>query len=118
LARRLNAHEVALFEQGAVAADCDADDPSQVAHQSSTPLTGYAIVEITISPDSAAVGRRVDEIAWPADCLVVVVSQDHELVAPRGDTVLRAGAQVTLLAPSTPSETNPQRLPSRSAPRR
>jgi K+/H+ antiporter YhaU regulatory subunit KhtT len=96
------------IEQGAVAADSGADDPSLLAHRSSTPLTGYEIVELTIAPDSAAVGRRVDEIAWPPDCLVVAISQDHEPAAPGGDTVLRAGDRVTLLAPSTPSETDPR----------
>jgi chloride channel protein, CIC family len=96
------------IEQGAVAADFGADDPSLLAHRSSTPLTGYEIVELTIGADSAAVGRRIDEIAWPPNCLVVAVSQDHELVAPGGDTVLRAGQRVTLLAPSAPSETGPR----------
>jgi hypothetical protein len=35
------------IERGALAADFGADDPSQLAHRSSTPLTGYEIVEIT-----------------------------------------------------------------------
>ena len=39
------------IEQGAVAADFGADDPSLAAHRSSTPLTGYQIVEITINAD-------------------------------------------------------------------
>ena len=61
----------------------------------------------TITPDSAAVGRRVDEIAWPPDCLVVAVSDGHELVALGGDTILRAGERVTLLTPRTPFATAP-----------
>ena len=86
------------IEQGAVAADLGADDPSMVAHRSSTPLTGYEILELTIAPESAAVGRRVAEVAWPPNCLVVAVSDGHEPVALGGDTVLHAGERVTLLA--------------------
>jgi CIC family chloride channel protein len=94
------------IEQGAVAADFGADDPSLAAHRSSTPLTGYEIVELTIAPGSAAVGRRVDQVVWPPDCLVVAVSDGSELVAPGGDTVLHAGERVTLLTPRTPAETD------------
>jgi hypothetical protein len=47
------------------------------------------MVEITIGPDSPAVGRRVNEIAWPADCLVVAVTDGHELLALDDDTILR-----------------------------
>jgi CIC family chloride channel protein len=100
------------IEQGAVAADFGADDPSMVAHRSSTPLTGYEILELTIAPDSAAVGRRVDEVAWPPNCLVVAVSEGHEPVALGGDTVLHAGERVTLLAaqhrvPDQPARADP-----------
>jgi chloride channel protein, CIC family len=59
------------IERGALAADFGADDPSLVAHQSSTPLTGYEIVEITVGANSPALGRRVDELSWPPGCLVV-----------------------------------------------
>jgi NhaP-type Na+/H+ and K+/H+ antiporter len=90
------------IEQGAVAADFGADDPSLAAHRSSTPLTGYEIVELTIAPGSAAVGRRVDQVVWPPDCLVVAVSDGSELVAPGGDTVLHAGERVTLLNAQNP----------------
>ena len=41
------------------------DDPSLAAHRSSTPPTGYEIVELTIASGSPAVGRRVAAIAWP-----------------------------------------------------
>jgi CIC family chloride channel protein len=93
------------IEQGAVAADFGADDPSLSAHRSSTPLAGYEIVELTITSGSAAAGRRVEEIAWPADCLVVAASDGHELVALGAQTILRAGERVILLAPTTRSLT-------------
>jgi CIC family chloride channel protein len=87
------------IERGALAADFGANDPSLVAHQSSTPLTGCEIVEITIGPDSPALGRRVDEISWPPGCLVVAVSEDDARVTSGTDTILRDGNRVLLLAP-------------------
>ncbi|MDQ6730945.1 MAG: chloride channel protein, partial [Actinomycetota bacterium] len=89
-----------LFEEGAVVADFGADDPSLAAHRPSTPLTGYEIVELAIAPGSAAVGRRVDEIAWPPGCLVVAITAEREFVPFGGDTVVSAGESVILLAPT------------------
>ena len=88
------------IEEGAVAADFGADDPSLAAHQPSTPLSGYEIVELAIAPGSAAVGRRVDEIAWPPGCLVVAITAEREFVPLGGDTVVSAGESVILLAPT------------------
>jgi CIC family chloride channel protein len=87
------------IERGALAADFGADDPSLVAHQSSTPLTTYEIVEITIGPNSPALGRRVDEISWPPGCLVVAVSERDARMTSDTDTILRDGKRVLLLAP-------------------
>lgn len=69
---------------------------------------GYEIVEFTITSDSAADGRRVDEITSPADALVVAVNGGHEPVALGDDTILSAGERVTLLVPSTSSQTDPR----------
>ena len=88
------------IERGAIAADFGADDPTLAAHRPSTPLTGYEIVELTIGADSAAAGQRVDEIAWPPGCLVVAITEERELVALDGDTVVSAGERVILLVPT------------------
>ncbi len=87
------------IERGAVAADFGTDDPALTAHRSSTPLTGYQITEITINPNSPAIGRRVDEIAWPPGCLVVAVTNQKTGVSSSTDTILRDGTRVILLAP-------------------
>jgi hypothetical protein len=73
LTRTLQSSEQAI-EQGAVAADFGADDPALAAHQSSTSLAGYEIVELAITPGSTAIGRCVDDIAWPPNCHVVAVT--------------------------------------------
>jgi CIC family chloride channel protein len=90
------------IEQGALAADFGADDPSQLAHRSSTPLTGYEIVEITVGANSPALGRRVDEISWPPGCIVVAVAGRDTRVTSSNDTILHDGNRVLLLAPVGP----------------
>ena len=86
-------------EAGAVAADFGADDPEQAAHRSSAPLHGYEIVELSITPGSAAAGRRVSDVAWPDGSIVVAVTDHGELVTPRPDAELRAGERVVVLTP-------------------
>jgi CIC family chloride channel protein len=90
------------IERGALAADLGADDPSLLAHQSSTPLTGYQIVEITVGANSPALGRRVEEITWPPGCLLVAVTEPDAPVTSSNDTTLREGKRVLLLAPVGP----------------
>jgi CIC family chloride channel protein len=90
------------IEHGALAADFGADDPSLAAHQSSTPLTGYEIVEITVGANSPALGRRVDDISWPPGCLVVAVTEPDARATSSTDTILRDGKRIIILAPVRP----------------
>jgi len=87
------------IEQGAVAADFAAQDPDALAHTPSTPLSGYEIVEITITPDSPALGRCAGNIAWPTGSIIVAVSEGHAIVPVHNDTELHAGERIILLAP-------------------
>ncbi len=107
LARTVQSSERSI-EAGAVAADFGADDPSLAAHRSSTPLTGYQIIEITINATSPALGRGVDEICWPPGCLVVSVTNQKAGVSSSTVTILRAGTRVILLAP-VGTEKRPQK---------
>ncbi|HEX3802733.1 MAG TPA: chloride channel protein [Solirubrobacteraceae bacterium] len=88
------------IERGAIAADFGTDDPAQVAHQSSAPLNGYQLIEITVSPTSPAIGRRVAEISWPPGCLVVAIADHGAGVPSSTDTILRQGTRVILLTPA------------------
>ena len=92
----------AEIEHGAVAADFAARDPEALAHTPSTPLSGYEIVEITITPESPALGRPAGNIAWPPGSLIVAISEGHEIVPVRNDTELHAGERIILLAPAAP----------------
>lgn len=70
----------------------------------------------TISPGSPADGRTVEELAdLPVDVWVSFVVRDHQLLTVRGDTTLRAGDDVLVLADDDVRESSP-RSSSRSRP--
>ena len=59
-------------------------------------LDGEAeFVEVEVRASSPAVGRRVDELALPKDCVLVSIARRGHTVIPRGNTVLRSGDVVT-----------------------
>ena len=92
-------------ERGAVAAEFAVRDPEGQVHVPSTPLAGYELVEVTVGPSSPALGRRLDEIAWPAGYVVVAATERREVVPPRGDMELHVGERVVVLVPSDPAAT-------------
>ncbi|HTP20657.1 MAG TPA: chloride channel protein [Solirubrobacteraceae bacterium] len=91
------------IERGALAAEFATDNPETQVHVPTMPLHGYRIVEVTIDPSSPARGRRVDAVELPAGAVLVAVSEDGSLVAPRGEIHLRAGDRMILLT-AAPSE--------------
>jgi NhaP-type Na+/H+ and K+/H+ antiporter len=101
------------IERGAVAADFGADDPEAQAHTPSTPLSGYEIAEIAVGPNSPALGERVGDVSWPAGCVVVAVTADHEIIQLDSDTELTAGERVILLVPA-PTKSAVHRQPTAS----
>ncbi|HTT89388.1 MAG TPA: chloride channel protein [Acidimicrobiales bacterium] len=87
------------------------------AHQPTTPLSGYELVEVTIGPSSPARGSILGNVTWPEDWLVMAVTSGREVVTPRDDIELRAGERVILLAPvrrhdASSSADRPARPPS------
>ncbi len=55
------------------------------------------LVELTIAPQAAVAGRRVDSLTLPAECVLATVVRNGELIIPRGDTVLAAADKVIAL---------------------
>ncbi len=106
LTSRIHA-SVAEIEQGAEAAEFAAEEPHKQVHIPSTPLAGYRILELTISPQATACGRRLGEQHWPAGTRVLAASEGHKLIAPRADIKLRPGQRIVLLTPAegSPHET-------------
>ncbi|HWF49202.1 MAG TPA: chloride channel protein, partial [Solirubrobacteraceae bacterium] len=88
------------IERGAIAADFAEKEPEADAHKPSAPLKGYEIVEITVSPESPALGHRVGDVAWPPGSLIVAITKGHNIVSVGKDIELHAGERIILLAPT------------------
>jgi len=58
----------------------------------------YSLVQEKVHPDSEAVGRMVKDLNLPAECVMVAVIRNEELIIPRGDTVLEADDEVLAIA--------------------
>jgi CPA1 family monovalent cation:H+ antiporter len=57
-------------------------------------------LEVTISPDSDAVGKAIAEVGLPRAAVFVSIQRGNETIIPRGDTQLHAGDVVTTLCES------------------
>jgi chloride channel protein, CIC family len=55
------------------------------------------IYEIPIDAKSLCDGKRVKDIAWPANCLLASVRTGRNVTVPHGDTILRAGNVIVVL---------------------
>jgi CIC family chloride channel protein len=60
--------------------------------------TGGVIVETEIAPGSALAGRRVADVAWPREAVLVAIERNRALVVPRGDLQLLPGDHVSIFA--------------------
>ena len=91
------------IEAGAVAADFGDEDPERAARRSSAPLDGYEVVDLSITPDSTAAGRRIADVTWPRGAIVVSVTTAGEMTPALPTMTLSPGERVVLLAPARTS---------------
>jgi hypothetical protein len=98
LEERLRA-TAAESEQGELAAEFASDDAAEQLHSPRIPLRGYAILEITITEQTAAAGREVGQVSWPEGSVVVATTHRGRTRAAREDTRLCSGDRLTVLAP-------------------
>jgi CIC family chloride channel protein len=86
---------------GSLAAEWAAPDPGLKLRVPPMPLEGYAVVEVMVGGGSTGLDRRIDEVTWPPGWIPVAVSTGRGMTTARGETVLRAGYRLLLLAPSS-----------------
>jgi len=55
------------------------------------------LVEVTLAPESPAVGRSISSLELPREATVVAVVRDDHLVVPRAEVVLHDGDEVLVL---------------------
>jgi chloride channel protein, CIC family len=64
-----------------------------------TPLHGYQLIDLTVTPASPAVGARLGSITWPAGTAPVAILHDHaHRPGPRRHPA--PGDRISLLAPA------------------
>ncbi|MCB0186222.1 MAG: CBS domain-containing protein, partial [Caldilineaceae bacterium] len=63
--------------------------------------TGVSITEVTVTESALCVNKQVKEIPWPQESVVASIRRNQRLLIPHGDTVLRAGDVVALVADDT-----------------
>src|SRR5699024_1497504 len=52
------------------------------------------LVELTLPDESPSVGRRVGDMAWPGDSVLVAIVRDGHAQAPDADGALEAGDEL------------------------
>lgn len=53
--------------------------------------------EVTLAPESPAVGKEISQLDLPRESMVVAVLREAEVIVPRGDTTLYEGDEVLVL---------------------
>jgi trk system potassium uptake protein TrkA len=57
------------------------------------------LVELTMPEDSPFVGRRVSEVPWPDDAVLVAILRDDSIQTPDPDRSLEAGDELLIVTP-------------------
>jgi CIC family chloride channel protein len=60
--------------------------------------SGFETIEMRIERDSFSDGRKLGEIPWPPEVVVVSVQRGKKAIIPRGSLTLRAGDEIVLLS--------------------
>ena len=56
-----------------------------------------SLVEFTVPASSRSVGRRIDALQLPSECVLVALLRNGEVVIPRGDTTIGSGDHIITL---------------------
>lgn len=60
--------------------------------------SGVNVTELTITPNALCANKQVSEIAWPQESVIASIRRNQRLMIPHGDTVLRAGDVIAIVA--------------------
>ena len=106
LARQVTGSQAAAT-QAQAAADWEHGDAEAILAHPPVPLPGYQVIEITVTADSPAAGRKLGDLSWPSASVPVSVLRGRRLRPPDSELTLSVGDRVSLLIPA------PQDSPSR-----
>lgn len=60
--------------------------------------SGSHVIEMNILPGSASDGRAIRDLHLPPQTIITAIRRNEETIIPRGDTILRGGDHITVLA--------------------
>ena len=58
----------------------------------------YSIAEVKVAEQSVAAGKPVRDLAIPEKSVLIAITRGTEVIIPRGDTVVKGGDLVLVLA--------------------
>ena len=58
---------------------------------------GKQVFEVCVSPESFLDGKKIMDIQWPDDCLIVSIARGEEEIIPDGSTYISAGDRLVVL---------------------
>ena len=58
------------------------------------------LLEYTLEATSALAGKRVGDVAWPADTTLVAILREHQVITPSNDDPLEIGDELLFLSTS------------------
>lgn len=61
-------------------------------------LVNQEVIALTIPNNAQVVGKRILEVKWPKDCVVVSIRRRDEMLIPHGETVIEGGDEMTVVA--------------------
>jgi CIC family chloride channel protein len=61
---------------------------------------GATFYEVPVPPGSAAAGKRVKELQWPEDAVLVSIRRDASVIIPHGDTMINVNDTITAFGQS------------------
>jgi len=61
-------------------------------------VSGFGTIEMRIEAGSNSDGKKISEIPWPRETVVVAIRRGKTSIIPRGNTVLEAGDELSLLS--------------------
>ena len=63
------------------------------------------LVELTMPADSPFIGKRVSEVPWPADVVLVAILRDNSIETPDADRSLESGDELLFVTPEDAEDT-------------
>ena len=99
LARHVTGSQATAVQAQAAADPEQGDAEAMLAHPP-LPLPGYQVIEFTVTGDTAAAGRKLGDLSWPAAGTLVSVLRGRRLRPPDSEITLSPGDRVSLLIPA------------------